>query len=130
MKGIPIIAPSVDLPLLSGEFVARGLRDGSRATTLNLVPTTYRLGVNMLTLDLIPDGSEALLGAHIATGYCPTMMSALYAMTSTGSLELYPGEGAGRIVEELRCALSVAECEFPEDIAPLQAFLEFCENLV
>lgn len=83
----------------------------------------------MLTIDLIPDGSDAMLGAHVATGYCPTMMSALYAMTSTGSLELYPGEGLDRIIGELRSALSVAECEFPEDIAPLEAFLEFCENL-
>lgn len=84
----------------------------------------------MLTIDLIPEGSEAKEGAFVATGYYGGMMTALYAMALTGSLELFPGEGLERIIDELRTALSVAECEFPKDIAPLQAFLEFCENLV
>lgn len=82
----------------------------------------------MLTVDLLPDGSDALHGAYVATGYYGGMMSALYALTSTGSLELYPGEGLDRIISELETAVTIAQTEYPDDIESLEAFLEFCRN--
>lgn len=67
----------------------------------------------------IPDGSDAQHGAHVATGYYSGAMSALYALTSTGSLELYPGEGLGRIRREVAAAITDAH---PDDIDALRAF--------
>ena len=84
----------------------------------------------MLTVDLLPEGSDAHIGAFVATGYYGGMMTALYALTSTGSLELYPGEGTSRIVCELRQAVDIADREYPDDADYLRAFLEFCEGLV
>ena len=80
------------------------------------------------TVDMLTDGSDELLGASIATEYYGGMMSALYALCSTGSLELYPGEGLGRIIKELRYAISIAESEYPEDYEPLVALLRWCEE--
>lgn len=82
----------------------------------------------MKLFDLVTESSDAHYGAHIATGYYGGMMSALYALTSTGSLELYPGEGLGRIVGELREAVAIAERHYPEDVDELRAFLAVCEE--
>lgn len=79
-----------------------------------------------LTVEDIPEGSDAMLGAFIAAkGYYSGMMTALYALSSTGSLELYPGEGLSRIIVEMRSALLSAEEYYPEDAHDLRSFLDW-----
>jgi hypothetical protein len=86
-------------------------------------------GVNMTTLTVanLPDGSDALAGAFLAADYYGGMMSALYALASTGSLELFPGEGLSRIIGELTAVVRIAESDYPEDYDSLAALLAWCE---
>lgn len=79
------------------------------------------------TTDDLPDGGDELVGAFLASQYHGGMMTALYALASTGSLELFPGEGLGRIVRELREAVSIAEQGYTEDSEALGALLRWCE---
>lgn len=81
--------------------------------------------VRHYTVSDIPDGSDALFGAFVARDYHAGMMTALYAMSSTGSLELTPGEGLGRITREVMQAIADATRYHPADIEPLQALLEW-----
>jgi hypothetical protein len=81
-----------------------------------------------LTIDIIPEGSDARSAAFTAAEYYGGQFTALYALASSGSLELYKGEGLGRIIRELREAVKVAEAEYPEDIEDLQALLQWCET--
>lgn len=76
----------------------------------------------MRTTEEIPDGSDALCGAFVARDYYGGMMSALYAMTSCGALELYPGEGLDRIRREVAEAIRIAETHEPDDVDHLRAF--------
>ena len=87
-----------------------------------------RKGVNMtaLTIDLLPDGSGALAGATLAAEYHGGMMTALYALASTGSLELRAGEGLDRIIRELTLAVIIADRDYPEDRDDLAALLAWC----
>lgn len=81
------------------------------------------------TIDSLPDGSDALAGAWLACDYYGGQFSALYALASSGSLELYPGEGLGRIIRELREAIDCAEQHgFPGDVENLTALLDWCEG--
>lgn len=80
------------------------------------------------TVEDIPDGSDALAGAFAASAYYSGMMSALYAMTSTGCLELYPGEGLSRIISEVSEAVQIAEREYNDDRDDLNAFLLWLES--
>jgi hypothetical protein len=82
----------------------------------------------MYTVDDIPDGSDALYGASVACGYYGGMMSALYALSSGGHLELYKGEGLGRIIRELHQAVHAAEAHYPDDVDALRSFLAWCEQ--
>lgn len=59
----------------------------------------------------IADGSDALHGAHVAGRYYNGQFTALYALASTGSLELYPGEGLSRIRREVAEAINTADQE-------------------
>lgn len=79
------------------------------------------------TVAMLGDGSAELCGAALASEYYGGMSTALYALSSTGSLELYPGEGLGRIISELRVARDIAAAEYPEDYDPLCALLKWCE---
>lgn len=79
------------------------------------------------TTDDLPDGGDELAGAFLASQYHGGMMTALYALASSGSLELFPGEGLGRIVRELREAVSIAEGDYPEEAESLEALLRWCE---
>ena len=81
-----------------------------------------------LTTALLPDGSDELCGAALASEYYGGMMSALYALASSGSLELHPGEGLDRLIRELGQAISIAEREYPEDVDPLTALVRWCEQ--
>jgi hypothetical protein len=81
-----------------------------------------------LTTALLPDGSDELAGASLANEYYGGMMSALYALASSGSLELYPGEGLGRLIKELGEAVRIAEADHPEDFDSLTALLRWCEK--
>jgi len=54
------------------------------------------------------------------------MMTALYALASTGSLELFAGEGLDRIIRELTEAVRIAEQDYPEDHDFLAALLAWC----
>lgn len=83
----------------------------------------------MLTTDLIPDGHEALEGAFLAQHYHGGMMTAMYALASSGSLELFPGEGLDRIIRELDTAVRIAEADFPDDLEALEALRRFCLEL-
>lgn len=74
----------------------------------------------------LPD--DALEGAFLAANYYGGQFTALYALASTGSLELYPGEGLGRIVRELREAVTIAEANSPEDVDALRGMLAWCER--
>lgn len=76
----------------------------------------------------LPPYSRVTLGAHLARNYYDGMHSALYALTSTGSLELYPGEGLARIIREVFDAVQAAERDYPEDAEPLRAFLHWLED--
>jgi hypothetical protein len=82
-----------------------------------------------LTTDLLPDGSDALEGAFIASQYYGGQFTALYALASTGSMELYAGEGLqrlrGELCEAIKCAEDMAEVE---DIHPMQALLTWVDN--
>ena len=80
------------------------------------------------TVEDIPEGSDALAGAFRARDYYGGMMSALYAMSSTGCLELYPGDGLSRIISEVSEAVQIAEREYPEDHDDLNAFLLWLES--
>lgn len=57
----------------------------------------------------IPDGSDAHVGSLLVSQYHGGQFTALYALSSSGSLELYPGEGVGRLVRELGEAINIAE---------------------
>jgi hypothetical protein len=61
------------------------------------------------TIDLLPDGGDELAGAFIAANYYDGQFTALYALASTGSLELYAGEGLQRICNELGQAILCAD---------------------
>ena len=76
----------------------------------------------------LPEGSDARAGAWLACEYHGGQFTALYALSSTGSLELYKGEGLGRIIRELRDAVKIAEREYPEDSESLTALLRWCEE--
>ena len=82
-----------------------------------------------LTTDLLPDGSDALEGAFIASQYYGGQFTALYALASTGSMELYKGEGLqrlrGELCEAIKCAEDMGEIE---DIHPMQALLTWVDN--
>jgi len=78
------------------------------------------------TVDNLPDGSDALAGAFLAEHYHGGMMTALYALASSGSLELVPGEGLGRIIRELSEVVRIAESDYPQDADDLSALLAWC----
>lgn len=82
-----------------------------------------------LTIDLLPDGSDALEGAFIASTYYGGQFTALYALASAGNLELVEGEGLqrlrGELSEAIKCAEDMAEIE---DISPMQALLTWVDN--
>lgn len=78
------------------------------------------------TIANIPDGSDALAGCFLAEYYYGGMMTALYALASSGSLELYPGEGPDRIRSELSEAIPIAESQGHDDDAEeLRALYEW-----
>jgi hypothetical protein len=82
-----------------------------------------------MTVDLLPDGSDALEGAFVASNYYGGQFTALYALSSTGSLELYKGEGLLRLRGELSEAIKSAEDMGEiEDIHPMQALLTWVDN--
>lgn len=62
-----------------------------------------------LTIDLLPDGGDELAGAFTAANYYDGQFTALYALASSGSLELYAGEGLQRIYTELGRAIKCAD---------------------
>ena len=68
-----------------------------------------RADTKFLTIDLLPDGGDELAGAFVAAGYYGGQFTALYALASTGSLELYAGEGLQRLRNELREAIKCAD---------------------
>jgi hypothetical protein len=85
------------------------------------------------TVAEIPDGSDALAGAFLAADYYGGQFTALYAVASSGSLELYSGEGLDRLRRELVAAVAIAE-QLPEsddgyltDAENLGAFLAWVE---
>lgn len=57
----------------------------------------------------IPDGSDAMVGAALCADYYGGQFTAMYALISAGSLELYSGEGTDRLVRELGEAITTAE---------------------
>lgn len=65
--------------------------------------------MSQYTVRDIPDASAALDGACLAAEYHDGQFTALYALASTGSLELHPGEGLGRIQREVADAVRTAE---------------------
>jgi len=77
------------------------------------------------TTDNIPDGSDALAGCFLAAEYHGGMMTAMYALASSGSLELYPGEGPARIRNELCEAIAIAERDYPDDVDDLRALADW-----
>ena len=82
-----------------------------------------------LTIDLLPDGGDELAGAFVAANYYGGQWTALYALASTGSLELYEGEGLQRLRGELSEAIFHAEnMREIEDIYPMQALLSWVDN--
>lgn len=80
------------------------------------------------TYDDLPESGDERAGAFLASDYHGGQMTALYALSSSGSLELYKGEGLGRIVRELREAVGIAERSYPEDYDSLSALLRWCES--
>lgn len=79
-----------------------------------------------LTIDLLPDASGAMCGAALAYAYHGGQFTALYAVASSGSLELRKGEGTGRLLRELREAIAEAEeSENLQDIEDLQDFHDY-----
>ena len=82
-----------------------------------------------LTIDLLPDGSDALEGAFIASTYYGGQFTALYALASTGNLELREGDGLLPLRVELSGAIKLAEDMGEiEDISPMQALLTWVDN--
>lgn len=72
---------------------------------------------------------DAKPGAFLAKDYHGGQWTALYALASSGSLELYKGEGLGRIISELRDAIEIAETiGEPQDLEDLRALLSWCEQ--
>lgn len=81
------------------------------------------------TYDDIPDGSDAMLGAFTCADYYGGQFTAMYALISAGSLELYPGEGTDRLLRELSHAVACAEGQQQwEDAEALNALREWVAN--
>ena len=81
------------------------------------------------TYDDIPDGSDAMLGAFTCADYYGGQFTAMYALISAGSLELYQGEGTDRLLRELTTAISCAEDQNEwEDAEALTALREWVAN--
>lgn len=77
----------------------------------------------------LPDGSDALAGAFLARDWHGGQFTALYALASTGSLELYPGEGLGRLIRELESAVRAAEqMGLYTDSDDMAALLRWCRT--
>jgi hypothetical protein len=76
-------------------------------------------------IDGMAEGSDAMTGAFVAARYYGGMLTALYALASSGSFEVRPGDGLGPIIREVRDALAIAERDNPDDIDPLCAFLAY-----
>lgn len=86
----------------------------------------HKNGNAPLTIDLLPDGSEALAGAFTVGEYYGGQFTALYALASSGSLELYAGEGLDRLHNELTVAVSLAyELGDIEDAENMTALLHW-----
>jgi hypothetical protein len=79
--------------------------------------------MGLLTIDLLPDGGEELAGAFTAANYYDGQFTALYALASTGSLELYAGEGLQRIGNELKQAILCANMNGDIDDAYSMGYL-------
>lgn len=84
-------------------------------------------GKHWTTNDL-PDGGDEMAGAFLAADYHGGQMTALYALSSTGSLELYPGEGLARLRREVAEAVDIAAREHPEDHDALAALLRWIDT--
>lgn len=76
----------------------------------------------MRTVSEIPDGSDALHGAITAADYYAGQMTALYALRSTGALEIREHDGLDQIRREVAAAIQCAETHHPDDVDALQAF--------
>lgn len=63
-----------------------------------------------MNIDLLPDG-EVLEGAFTAGKWYGGQFTALYALASSGALELREGEGLGRLKTELVEAVADAESQ-------------------
>lgn len=80
------------------------------------------------TTDDLPASGDEIAGAFLAADYHGGMMTALYALASTGSLELYPGEGLARLRREVAEAVDIAGREYPEDHDALSALLRWIDT--
>ena len=74
----------------------------------------------MNVYDVLPEQLASEI-RYLASQYHGGMMTALYAMSSTGSLELYRGEGNGRLLRELSDAIAIAQSNNVEDLEILEA---------
>lgn len=81
-----------------------------------------------LTVGLLAGDDDAMRGAFLAEQYHGGQFTALYALASSGSLELYPGEGLDRLRMELRdaigCALYNGNADDADDLAALLAAVD------
>ena len=79
------------------------------------------------TVDDLPESGDEMAGAFLAGDYHGGQMTALYALASTGSLELFPGEGLARLRREVAEAVDIAGREYPEDCDALSALLRWID---
>jgi hypothetical protein len=76
-----------------------------------------------LTVDLLAGDDDAMRGAFLAEQYHGGQFTALYALASSGSLELFPGDGLDRLRGELRDAIEIAGDD-ADDLAALLAAVD------
>ena len=83
-------------------------------------------GETMLTVADLPDGSDALMGAACAVYYHGGQFTAMYALASSGSFELRPGDGFDLLMAELAEASIIAEnAGHPDDCEYMLALIDW-----
>lgn len=61
-----------------------------------------------MKVDDLPQTDSVMMAPFLASEYHGGQFTAMYALASSGSLELYDGEGISRLVRELDDAIQVA----------------------
>lgn len=83
-----------------------------------------------MSIDDLPQTDSVMMAQFLASEYHSGQWSALYALASSGSLELYSGEGISRLVREVDDAINVAyDNNMTEDYCYLVDFASVLDDV-